>query len=56
MSTPIIFCISNIPTITHVGSHELLIKLTTMVKMPYLALDIQRSKGIMHVTHGAKKD
>jgi len=56
MSTLIILCTSNIPTITHVGSHELLIKLTTMVKMPYLTLDIQRSKGIMHVTHGAKEN
>jgi hypothetical protein len=27
-----------------------------MVKMSYLAWDIQRSKGTMHVTHGARED
>ncbi len=56
MDELVILCISNIPIVTWVGSHELLIKLTTMTKVTlYPNHDIQRSKQFVHVIHNARE-
>jgi len=51
MATTIVLCTTKIPTMTCVGSHKLLIKLTTITNVSCPPRDIQLLKDVVHVTH-----
>ncbi len=51
MDATIMLCTLKIPNVTCVGSHKLLIKITTITKVSCPPRDIQRLKDVVHVTH-----
>ncbi len=54
MVTPTMLCTLKIPIVTSHGSHEELMKLTTIAKVPQLARNIQRSNEHVQVIQDAR--